>query len=474
MAMDPDSVLFEAVRHGDASQVETALQQFADPNAIDLDNDDQTPLIITALLGHPNILSVLLDHGAFVNNSSRYGETALHCAVAKGNYECAKALLDAGAVVNTQAIIHSPLTAAVAAGHLDCVKLLLNWGADVNQGEVVKFAVLNNHLEILELFTHLPHSGCIVNKPAADGFPPLHVTAVSYNSRAMQMLISGGANIDGMDRYGSRPLHLAASANRPENVACLLENGAEVNALDSTYGVLSACHYAAQLPDTKCLQLLVQSGCNINLRDKDGLTPLMAAISARQEGCCFLLIEENCDIFKCGRLQSFNITLTCPISPMEYACRSRLYLLCQVLFLIGSTRDWARKSLEHAHHVLGSHSNNPEKSVKVSEFIAWMQQELANVPSLLNLCRYSLRKHIGACQSKGHVFSQLVRKLRLPALVTNQILAKDLASSGQYIAESTDHKSTSSLTSRCVNRETILSYYAPNRWINHDSNIYAE
>ncbi len=81
---------------GDVSVMKQALAGGADPNTKD-PQSGSTLLAIAALMGHTEVVDLLLEHGADVNAKSRDGGTALHAAAFLGRAEIVKLLLDKGA-----------------------------------------------------------------------------------------------------------------------------------------------------------------------------------------------------------------------------------------------------------------------------------------------------------------------------------------------------------------------------------------
>ena len=94
-ASSPQS-LSAAAFIGDVAAMKQALAGGADPNTKD-PQSGSTLLAIAALMGHTEVVDLLLEHGADVNAKSRDGGTALHAAAFLGRAEIVKLLLDKGA-----------------------------------------------------------------------------------------------------------------------------------------------------------------------------------------------------------------------------------------------------------------------------------------------------------------------------------------------------------------------------------------
>ncbi len=71
-----------------------------------------------------DMINLLIEFGADVNQMKYHGETPLSYAVDAGNYDAVKFLLEKGAVVNNRQL-HTPIDSAVMMGHLEILKLLL-------------------------------------------------------------------------------------------------------------------------------------------------------------------------------------------------------------------------------------------------------------------------------------------------------------------------------------------------------------
>lgn len=91
-----------------------------------------TPLMYGCAGGHEEVVRVLLDSGANVEDHNENGHTPLMEAASAGHVQVAKILLEHGAGINTHSneFKESALTLACYKGHLEMVRFLLEAGAD--------------------------------------------------------------------------------------------------------------------------------------------------------------------------------------------------------------------------------------------------------------------------------------------------------------------------------------------------------
>ena len=181
---------------GNVEDVQSLLDEGADPNKADHDEDGETPLHGAAFNGHKEVVKVLLDRGAGTNKVDKFGNTPLHRAAVNGHQDVVQLLLDEGADPNKgDKDGWTSLHAAAAWGHRDVLQLLLDTGAQPN-------------------------------KTDEDGNTPLHDAAMNGHKDVVQVLLDGGAQPDIADRNGCTPLHLAARQGHEDVAQLLLDRGA--------------------------------------------------------------------------------------------------------------------------------------------------------------------------------------------------------------------------------------------------------
>jgi ankyrin repeat protein len=188
--------LFEAIKNGDTAGVEALVQSGVDVNCVD--ETGQAPLHHACYLGHLNIVGILLENGASVNQKvSERLLTPLHGAAMNGDPELIAYLVDHGADVGAKDTEGTPpLMAACWVGSLQAVTVLVLKGAR------------------LDAETNY-------------GSTPLHCASQSSNLALVRFLIKNGANINARSARGATPLHMAAARGNLSIVRELLRSGAD-------------------------------------------------------------------------------------------------------------------------------------------------------------------------------------------------------------------------------------------------------
>jgi len=150
----PDATAFSvALELGDVDQAREWLDAGLSP-----DFEGQrigTGLMIGAWEGNVALLELFAARGAHIDQTNRFGETALMLAAWKNQPAALRWLLDHGARPNRGEREWTPLHYAVFAGHLELADTLLRAGADVNArstngSTVIMMAAREGHAELAE------------------------------------------------------------------------------------------------------------------------------------------------------------------------------------------------------------------------------------------------------------------------------------------------------------------------------------
>ena len=251
-----------------------------------------SPLLYSVRDDNRAMVKLLLADGAKINQSDANGTTSLLLALINGHIDLAKFLIEQSADVNaTDGYGRTPLFSAIDARNagfyanpytgsnetnaLDLIKTLLDRGArpDVRTKAVVPYRGWQQT------------DGSWVN---FTGQTPFLRAALAGDVIVMRLLLAHGANPNLTTEGGTTPLMAAAGVNYVagrtfthslnetlEAVKLCIENGADVNAQNSLG--FAAAHGAANRGLDDVLHLLAEHGANLDVKDKEGRTPITFA-----------------------------------------------------------------------------------------------------------------------------------------------------------------------------------------------------
>jgi ankyrin repeat protein len=252
------TALLFAAREGDVESARLLLAAGANVN--DTLPDGSTALIEAAHSGQGAVAALLLDKGADPNNAD-IGYTALHAAVLRADLTLVKGLLAHKA--NPNLMITKATQTKRANGHeFELLAPMLG---------STPYMLAAQYLES-EMMRALAAAGADTRLPKKDRTTPL-------------MLAVGMLASTSVDRRSHRTLDGAKVEDETqvlEGVKTALSLGAEINAVNQQGD--TALHSAAAQGFNRVIQLLVESGASLSVRNKRGLTPLAVAVAASGPG----------------------------------------------------------------------------------------------------------------------------------------------------------------------------------------------
>jgi ankyrin repeat protein len=252
------SPLLYAARDGRVDTARYLLDKGADINQPDV--NAITPLVMAISNNHPDVARLLIDRGADIQAADWYGRTPLWAAVEARNMD-----VDNGTFVNN--IDRAP--------YLDLIQVLLTKGANPNVRMQESAPIRRAMLAVTGSLAWVDFTGQT----------PFLTASLAADVTVMQLLLKHGADPHIPTFAGTTPLMAAAGINwvvdqtfdegpkaRLEAVQLCHQLGMDVNAVNSMG--LTALHGAANRGSDDIIQFLVDKGAQLDVKDKEGRTPL--------------------------------------------------------------------------------------------------------------------------------------------------------------------------------------------------------
>jgi ankyrin repeat protein len=250
---------------------------------------DQTGLYIASSRGYTNVVRSLIDRGANLNArcTDYYKEfrevwwTPLHAAIYNDHPDIALLLLESGTNPETQSSKDpTALYMASFCGQADVVRWLIDHGADLN-AKCRDWKENGNRVEWTPLYAGIKKErrdivlllleGGAVTEARSHGETALYLASSRGCADIMRQLITHGTNPNA-ECEGWTPLHKVSYHGRPKIARILLEHGANPNALNPLGR--AALHMTEEI---SVVDLLLEYGVKVDVRDKEGCTPLHKA-----------------------------------------------------------------------------------------------------------------------------------------------------------------------------------------------------
>ena len=249
---DGTVALHWAAHHGDLETLIRLIDAGADVAATN--RYGIAPIWLASQNGHTAVVDALLRAGVDPDSSrGTSGETVLMIAARGGHVEVLRRLVAQGAAVNAQERIRqqTALMWAAAEGHLAAVRLLAGFGADLEARSStgmtpLMFAIRSGSIDVTR---ELLDQGAELKATAPDGTTMLVLAIINAHWELAAFLLDRGADPMRDDPQHGRPLHVLTFMRRAENrglsawlprkpsgnidtielATRLLERGAEIN-----------------------------------------------------------------------------------------------------------------------------------------------------------------------------------------------------------------------------------------------------
>ncbi|KAI9530577.1 hypothetical protein NQZ68_000067 [Dissostichus eleginoides] len=386
------TALHESAFLGLENFVHLLLESGADPNARDIKK--KTPLALAAQNGHLNVVEALLQKGANVCCESESGPV-LFDAAASGNPDIISLLLDHGADPN------QPLSS----GHLPIHRVAY-------------------HGHILSLERLIPVTKLEAVKEG--GMSPLHSAAAGGHAHCVEILLKADYDPNFMlhtsvrcnyDDERRSALYFAVSNNDLQCTRLLLEAGAMVN-----QDPINCLQLALRQGHYEMINQLLKFGANVNYYSRVNTTHFPSALqyALKDEVMLRMILNHGYDVKRCfdcpyGDTSHDYAPWTTSIIKDLVFCE-----VITVFWLKHLSAQVVRIMLDYTDHV--SFCTQLKDTLKEQK--QWMEicHIQSNTRSLKHLCRLRIREHLSHLRLRSPVF---INYLPLPPRLKDYIRYKE-------------------------------------------------
>lgn len=313
-----DKNFLDLCKNGTASEISDAINDGADPNAIN--NNKATPLIIAAMYNRdPEVIRVLLDAGAEINAQNHNGNTALMFAVMFNTYEVTRALLDSGAdteILNAErkkALHYAKIKGNKKLRNTDIIAILSGENLDTQPGiipvdeneplqEITTTPEKISDDEFLELcksgteqeIISALNAGANINARDEYNNTAIILALEAENVAVLNALLDEDIDFDSQNNKGNNALLTAAGTCTPEIIDALIQRTSDINTTNMRGD--TALMIAAGVNSTEVVRQLIDAGADVNAKNVTGSTALIIAAAFNDAEVMTLLIRSGADI----------------------------------------------------------------------------------------------------------------------------------------------------------------------------------
>ncbi|KAJ4934491.1 hypothetical protein JOQ06_007284 [Pogonophryne albipinna] len=386
------TALHESAFLGLENFVHLLLESCADPNARDIKK--KTPLALAAQNGHLNVVEALLQKGANVCCESESGPV-LFDAAASGNPDIISLLLDHGADPNQPLSSgHLPIHRVAYHGHILALERLI----PVTKLEAVK----------------------------EGGMSPLHSAAAGGHAHCVEILLKADYDPNFMlhtsvrcnyDDERRSALYFAVSNNDLQCTRLLLEAGAMVN-----QDPINCLQLALRQGQYEMINQLLRFGANVNYYSRVNTTHFPSALqyALKDEVMLRMILNHGYDVKRCFDCPYGDTSHD--YAPWATSIIKDL-VFCEVItvsWLKHLSAQVVRIMLDYTDHV--SFCTQLKNTLKEQK--QWMEicHIQSNTRSLKHLCRLRIREHLSHLRLRSPVF---INYLPLPPRLKDYIRYKE-------------------------------------------------
>lgn len=284
----------KVIRAGDRARALTMIEH----GMVDLEEQGwtgQTALAFAAEEGQVSIARALIEAGALLDSTSDDGKTPLIWAAALADTSMVKLLLDHGANIEHRSRLgQTPLSWAATNGKTYVMHELLNRGADIeaksNDGKSpLSWAAIYGMTEAVKL---LVLKGANIESQSNNMQTPLLWSMEKGHERTTDLLLKLGANLDSEKRLGTTSIFLALEEGNSSVFNKLLDRFPYM--IEERNQILQTpLGWAAERSDDKTVKELLERGADLEARSNNGQTPLSRAVTYGSLSTAQMLVEKG-------------------------------------------------------------------------------------------------------------------------------------------------------------------------------------
>jgi ankyrin repeat protein len=253
----------------------------------------------------PNMVQILIEAGANINEQTPENWTVLHFAAKIGDIERVELAIANKADINARTKdLWTPLHLAIHHQNSQIVRKLLAADADISVKTdrgvtALHFAVNAEDESVLDLLlSHVSRDASLsfVNQLANSGYTALHLAAELAWVGMVYSLLRKRADAKLQDNDSKTALQLVPENNNEVTFLLLPETANLIGNLIVEPGQKTVLHIAASKGHLRVIELLIKDKVDVNAVDEEKMTPLHEAVKYHQLRAVRLLLKNSANV----------------------------------------------------------------------------------------------------------------------------------------------------------------------------------